>query len=113
MQINKVFAVFPRSPEDQMIEVPPKPSDPKQVWYVEQWHKAKGYTQPLPFASGNNMTLAVDDPLNRITITSETGPLLLYDGRDDAQNGWFVLRTLIPAGKTEGAVVWSVLKDGK
>lgn len=56
MQINKVFAVFPRSPEDQMIEVPPKPSDPKQVWYVEQWHKAKGYTQPLPFASGSTVS---------------------------------------------------------
>ena len=105
---NKVFGVFPRSPEDPMIQVPPKPSDPKQVWYVEQWHKTKGYTQPLPFASGKSMTLAVEDPLNRISITSETGQLLLYDGRDEAQNGWFVLRTLIPAGKTEGAVVWHI-----
>ena len=25
---------------------------PKRLWYVEQWHKAKGYTEPLPFASG-------------------------------------------------------------
>ena len=105
---NKVFGVFPRSPEDAMIQVPPRPSDPKQVWYVEEWHKAKGYTQPLPFAAGKSMTLAVDDPLDRIGITSETGPLLLYDGRDEAQNGWFVLRTLIPAGKTEGAVVWHI-----
>jgi endoglucanase len=105
---NKTFGVFPRSPEDQMAKVLPKPDDPKQLWYVEQWHKAKGYTQPLPFATGNSMTLAVQDPLNRISVTSETGPLLLYDGRNEAQNGWFVLRTLIPAGKTEGAVVWHI-----
>ena len=35
----------------------------------------------------------------------------MYDGRNRAQNGWFVLRTLIPAGKTEGAVVWHIRPD--
>jgi endoglucanase len=103
---SKRFGVLPRYPEDRMITVPPKPGDPNQVWYVEQWHKAEGYTQPLPFATGRSMTLAAEDPLDRITITSKTGPLLLFDGRDKAQNGWFVLRTLIPAGKTKDAVVW-------
>ncbi|HEY7889524.1 MAG TPA: glycoside hydrolase family 9 protein [Steroidobacteraceae bacterium] len=105
---GKVFGVFPRSPEEQMTAVPPKPGEPKSLWYVEQWHKAKGYTQPLPFATGKSMTMAVEDPLDRISVTSETGPLLLYDGRNEAQNGWFVLRTQIPAGKTEGAVVWHI-----
>ncbi|EQD48366.1 glycoside hydrolase family 9 domain protein, partial [mine drainage metagenome] len=32
----------------------------------------------------------------------------LYDGRDLAQNGWFVLRTVIPPGKTHDAVVWNI-----
>ncbi|MEJ2009370.1 MAG: glycoside hydrolase family 9 protein [Acidobacteriota bacterium] len=105
---NKVFGVFPRSPEERMTRVPPKPGDPKRVWYVEQWHKAKGFAQPLPFAKGKSITLAAADPLNRISITSETGPVLVYDGRNMAQNGWFVLRTLIPAGKTKGAVVWHI-----
>ena len=105
---DAAFGVFPRSPESQMTVVRPEPGDPKGPWYVEQWHQAKGYTQPLPFATGKSMTLAVDDPLDRISVTSETGPLLLYDGRNEAQNGWYVLRTLIPAGKTEGAVVWHV-----
>ena len=105
---DKVFGVFPRSPESRMAVVAPKPGDPKSLWYVEQWHQAKGYTQPLPFATGKSMTLAVDDPLDRISVTSETGPLLLYDGRNEAQNGWYVLRTLIPAGKTAAAVVWHV-----
>ncbi|MGA9884997.1 MAG: glycoside hydrolase family 9 protein [Candidatus Acidiferrales bacterium] len=105
---DKTFGVFPRYPEDQMVKVPPEPGEPQQVWYVEQWQKAKGYTQPLPFATGKSMTLAAADPLDRISITSETGPLQLYDGRDKAQNGWFVLRTLIPPGQTQGAVVWHI-----
>ncbi|MHB8815832.1 MAG: glycoside hydrolase family 9 protein [Steroidobacteraceae bacterium] len=105
---GKVFGVFPRSPEAQMTVAPPRPGDPKSLWYVEQWHKAKGYTQPLPFATGKSITMAAEDPLDRISIASETGPLLLYDGRNEAQNGWYVLRTLIPAGKTRGAVVWHI-----
>ncbi|MGA7522654.1 MAG: glycoside hydrolase family 9 protein [Acidobacteriaceae bacterium] len=105
---NKTFGVFPRYPEDRITTAPPKPGDPKRVWYVEQWHQAEGYTEPLPFATGQSMTLAATDPLNRISITSDTGPLQLFDGRDKAQNGWFVLRTLIPAGKTQDAVVWHI-----
>jgi endoglucanase len=105
---DKAFGVFPRSPEDRMTVAPPGSADPKSLWYVHQWHEAKGYTQPLPFATGKSMTLAVNDPLDRISVTSETGPLLLYDGRNEAQNGWYVLRTLIPAGKTEGAVIWHI-----
>ncbi|MGA7541111.1 MAG: glycoside hydrolase family 9 protein [Steroidobacteraceae bacterium] len=105
---GKVFGVFPRTPEDRMISVAPRPADPKAPWYVQQWHRAKGYTQPLPFARGKSITMAVEDPLHRISVSSESGALLLYDGRDEAQNGWYVLRTLIPAGKTQGAVVWHI-----
>jgi endoglucanase len=105
---GKVFGVFPRSPEDRMTVMRPRPGDPKSLWYVHQWHEAQGYIQPLPFAKGRSMTLAVNDPLDRISVTSETGPLLLYDGRDLASNGWYVLRTLIPAKKTKGAVVWHI-----
>jgi endoglucanase len=105
---DKVYGILPRSPEDRMVRVPPRPGDPPQPWYVEQWHRAKGYTQPLPFAQGASITLAPGDALHRINITSDTGPLLLYDGRDEAQNGWFVLRSLIPAGKTDDAVVWHI-----
>jgi len=105
---NKVFGVMPRYPEDKMTTAPPNPDDPKRVWYVEQWHKAEGYTEPLPFASGESVTLAATDPLNRISISSESGPIQMFDGRDKAQNGWFVLRTLIPAGKTKDALVWHI-----
>jgi endoglucanase len=105
---DRAFGVFPRSPEEQMTVVAPRPGDPRSLWYVEQWQKAKGYTQPLPFATGRSITVAAEDPLDRISVTSESGPLLLYDGRNEAQNGWYVLRTLIPAGKTADAVVWHI-----
>ena len=71
---DRVFGVFPRSPEDRMTVAPPRPGDPKSLWYVHQWHEAKGYTQPLPFATGRSMTLAVNDPLDRISRQVGDGP---------------------------------------
>jgi hypothetical protein len=87
------------------------PDDPKKLPYQEEWDQEKGYTQPLPFAGGKSVTLAAEDPQSRITIASENGPVSLYDGRNRAQIGWFVVRTLIPSGKTEGAVVWHIRPD--
>jgi hypothetical protein len=108
---GSVFGVFPRSPQDQMVKALPPADEPKKLPYQQEWDEAKGYTQPLPFASGKSVTMSVDDPLSRIKITSETGPISLYDGRNRSQNGWFVLRTLIPSGKTDGAVVWHIRPD--
>jgi len=108
---GSAFGVFPRSPQGEMVKVPPQPDDPKKLPYQEQWDQAKGYTQPLPFATGRSITMAVDDPLARIRITSDSGDISMYDGRNRAQNGWFVLRTLIPSGKTAGAVVWHIHPD--
>lgn len=103
--------IFPRTPDDPMIKVMPLPGEPKKAYYLEDWDKAKGYTQPLPFAEGKTITLGVDDSLARVTVVSDTAALMLFDGRDRAQNGWFVLRSLIPSGKTTDAIVWHVKPD--
>ncbi len=103
--------IFPRTPNDPMVSVPPLPDEPKKAYYLEDWEKAKGYTQPLPFAQGRSITLGVDDALARINVKSDTADLMLFDGRDRAQNGWFVLRSLIPSGKTTGAIVWHIRPD--
>ena len=103
--------IFPRTPNDPMIKVLPLPDEPKKAYYLEDWDKAKGYTQPLPFAEGKKITLGVDDSLARITVVSDTAALMLFDGRNRAQNGWFVLRSLIPSGKTTGAIVWHLKPD--
>jgi endoglucanase len=103
--------VFPRTPNDPMTKVLPLPDEPKKAYYLEDWDKAKGYMQPLPFAEGKSITLGVDDALARVNVVSDTVNLMLFDGRDRAPNGWFVLRSLIPSGKTTGAIVWHIRPD--
>ncbi len=103
--------IFPRTPNDPMIKVLPLSDEPKKAYYLEDWDKAKGYTQPLPFAEGKSITLGVDDSLARISVVSDTASLMLFDGRNRAQNGWFVLRSLIPSGRTRGAIVWHLKPD--
>jgi endoglucanase len=103
--------IFPRTPNDPMIKVLPLADEPKKAYYLEDWDKEKGYTQPLPFAEGKSITLGIDDPLARVNVKSDTANLMLFDGRARAQNGWFVLRSLIPSGKTTGAIVWHIRPD--
>ena len=68
-----------------------------------------GSGDPLPLVSGgHSITLSPEDPLTRVSITSEGAPLQLFDARNRAQNGWFVVRSQIPAGATKDAVVWHV-----
>lgn len=58
-----------------------------------------GSGDPLPLASGaRTITLSPEDPMTRVTITSDKGELALYDARNRAQNGWFVVRSLIAQG---------------
>ncbi len=103
--------IFPRTPNDPMVKVLPLADEPKKAYYLEDWDKAKGYTQPLPFAEGKSITLGVDDARARINVKSDTADLMLFDGRNRAQNGWFVLRSLIPSGMTTGAIVWHIRPD--
>lgn len=69
---------------------------------------AEGTPEPLPLAVGRRIVLAAEDPLTRVVITSDSGPLMLFDGRNQAQNGWFVVRSLIAQNNTENAVVWHI-----
>lgn len=61
-----------------------------------------------PYAVGHRFTLRPEEPLHRMTIESLHGELKLYDGRMNHNNGWFVLSTEIPAGRTEKAVEWLI-----
>jgi len=64
--------------------------------------------EPLPMASGKTLVFAPEDPARRVTVRADTGSLELFDGRNQAQNGWFVLRSLLPAGKTGRVVEWTL-----
>lgn len=61
-----------------------------------------------PYATGHRFTVRPDDPLNKFTIYSENAPLKLYDGRMNHNNGWFVVRSEIPTGKTRNAIRWII-----
>jgi len=67
-----------------------------------------GTAEPLPLARGRNLVLAPEDPERRITISSRDQELLLYDGRNKAQNGWYVVRSLLPSGKSGKVVEWFI-----
>jgi hypothetical protein len=100
--------IFPRAPNDAMTKVLPLADEPKKAYYLEDWDKAKGYTQPR---RSPKESLWAEDALARVNVVSDTANLMLFDGRDRAQNGWFVLRSLIPSGKTTGAIVWHIRPD--
>lgn len=65
-------------------------------------------TQPLPLASGPRLSVAPEVDAQRLIIESKTGDLQLLDGRNQHNNGWFVVRSLVPAGATTGAIQWIV-----
>ncbi len=66
------------------------------------------FVDPLPLATGHEILMAPDDPERTIKVTSEGADLNLYDGRILAQNGWFVLRSLLPAGQTGKVLSWTI-----
>ena len=66
------------------------------------------FVDPLPLETGHQIIMATDDPERMIRISSEDSELKLYDGRMLAQNGWFVLRSVLPKGKTGKVVTWTV-----
>ena len=66
------------------------------------------FVDPLPLETGHSILIAPDAPERMIKINSDDAMLELYDGRMLAQNGWFVLRSVLPAGKTGMVVTWTV-----
>jgi endoglucanase len=67
-----------------------------------------GEVQPVPLASGRRLSIAPEIDAQRLLIESRTGDLQLYDGRNKHNNGWFVVRSLVAAGATKGAIEWVV-----
>ena len=66
------------------------------------------FVDPLPMSVGHSLIVGSDTPERLVRISSQDSELKLYDGRMLAQNGWFVLRSVLPAGKTGKVVTWTV-----
>ncbi|MBR4228375.1 MAG: glycoside hydrolase family 9 protein [Bacteroidales bacterium] len=69
---------------------------------------------PLAMSTGHQIVLAPEDDALRVGVTSDS-EVSIYDGRHLAQNGMFVLRSLLPGGKTGVVLEWylepSISKD--
>ncbi len=61
-----------------------------------------------PIATGSSLVLAPGDPMHRIHIDGRGHKLSLYDGRNRAQNGWYVVRSELPTGETGTVLQWYV-----
>ena len=66
------------------------------------------FVDPLPMETGHRIVVATDDRERMISISSDDAELKLFDGRMLAQNGWYVLRSVLPKGKTGKVVTWTV-----
>lgn len=69
-----------------------------------------GIVEPTPMAVGTVIEIAPDAPSKHITIrtTLPDSKLMLFDGRDKQQNSTFIVRTLLPAGKTGKITEWFI-----
>lgn len=100
---------FPRYATSQMITRPN--SEKARQFKGFKTYDDRGtdrFADPLPIETGHTMLLASDTPERMIRVTSEDAELRLYDGRMLAQNGWFVLRSILPKGKTGKVITWTV-----
>ena len=61
-------------------------------------------TQASAFASGKRLVIAPESETQRMVIESKKSNLQLFDGRNIHNNGWFVVRCLVPEGATNGAI---------
>lgn len=67
--------------------------------------------EPQLLAKGQHLVLAPNKIERKVSIESLSTPLELYDGRSKAQNGWFVVRSKIPAGKSGTVIEWQLNAD--
>jgi len=94
--------------DDRSGLLPRKPTGPMETF-------SSGLTQPKAMATGHRLVLAPEDPDKRISVRSlnENSQLMLFDGRTKAQNGWYVVRSLIPDGVQGKVLEWELTVQQK
>jgi endoglucanase len=99
--------VFPLYPSGPTIVKPIEKKIPQFAGHSTFDDRGRNeYVEPKPIAVGSTIILAPEDSERRVKIQSMNDKLMLYDGRNVAQNGWYVVRSLIPPKKTGKVVEW-------
>src|ERR1035437_677577 len=64
--------------------------------------------QIVPMATGKQLIIGLGNSEKEIKFISNKNDLQLYDERGLHNNGWFVLRSIIPAGETKNVIEWII-----
>jgi endoglucanase len=102
--------IFPRYPAGPTTSLPAA----KRIRQFEghstfDLHGHPDFVEALPLAAGKALVMAPEDPERCVTIRSSSGDVQLLDGRNLAQNGWYVVRTLLTSKATGKVAEWSVV----
>jgi endoglucanase len=100
--------IFPLYPSSNTVLQPISEKIPQFAGHTTFDDRGKGeFIVPKPLAEGKTLVLAPEDPERCVKIHSES-EVMLFDGRILAQNGWFVVRSLLPDKKTGEVLTWYV-----
>jgi len=98
---------FPRYPASNTKMGPISKKIPQFAGHTTFDDRGRGeFIVPLPMSIGKTIVLAPEDPEHFVKVKSMDADLMLFDGRNLAQNGWFVVRSLLPANKTGKVLTW-------
>lgn len=108
--MDDASGLFNRQPEGPLITLyGPRVPVPRNVQANGPAQDPNGQVLAAPLATGQRLTVAPEKAQQRIEFRNVgPGKLELIDGRSAHPNGWFIVRTAIPAGATKGAVEWIV-----
>ena len=100
---------FPRYAASQTI-TRPNAEKPRQFKGFKTYDDrgTNRFVDPLPMETGHQFVAATDSPERMVRISSDDSELQLFDGRMIAQNGWYVLRSVLPANRTGQVITWTV-----
>src|SRR5690606_5659240 len=99
--MDGVPRVFPRHPSGPSRVEPLENKIPQYNNQTTFDDRGRGeFIVPEPLTQGRTLVLAPEDPEHRVLIRAEDVELMLFDGRILAQNGWYVVRSLLPGGRT-------------
>jgi len=68
----------------------------------------KEFIVTLPLASGKSLIFAPENTERTVKIESQDQEVMLFDGRNLGQNGWFIARSILPVDKTGTVLTWYV-----
>lgn len=92
-----------------------------KTWYLDQQSgifprqpngptslDVNGEVQAIPYGTGKRLVIAPESDLQRMVIESKGADIMLVDGRNKHNNGWFVVRSLVAEGATKNAIEWII-----